>query len=87
MTFLGIDLDTIAMTISLPKSKIDELSSDLQKLASSKKATKRQLQSLCGKLNYATQCVYGGRFHLRRLLDVISALRKPWHRRYPRYAC
>ena len=44
------------------------------------KVTKKELQSLAGKLNWATQCVYGGRFHLRRILDRISKLNRPWHR-------
>ena len=68
------------MTVSLPQAKIDDLTDELNKMIASKKVTKRQLQSICGKLNYATQCIYGGRFHLRRLLDIICTLRKPWHR-------
>ena len=80
LIFLGIELNTVQMTLCLPHEKIADLRSHLQVMLSAKKTSKRQLQSLCGKLNYATRCIYGGRFHLRCLLDVICSLNKPWHR-------
>ncbi len=79
LTFLGITLDTVAMTLSLPDNKLAELKLYLQKLKRQHKVTKRSLQSLAGRLNWATQCIYGGRFHLRHILDVIAKLKKPWH--------
>ena len=80
LTFLGISLCTTDMTMSLPPDKIKDLHDCLQHVKMAQKITKRGLQSLAGKLSWATQCVYGGRFHLRRLLDRIKTLRKPWHR-------
>ena len=38
ITFLGINLDSTAMTISLPQEKIDDLTRDLNKLSTSKKS-------------------------------------------------
>ena len=46
----------------------------------SDKVTKRGLQSIIGKLNFACSVIYGGRFHLRRLLDRVKGLRYPAHR-------
>jgi len=40
----------------------------------------RALQSLICKMNYCTQIVYGGRFFLRRLINVSTLLRQSWHR-------
>jgi hypothetical protein len=80
LTFLGITLDTVAMTMELPEAKVRDLTEELRRIYSSSKVSKRQLQSLAGKLNWASQCIYGGRFHLRRLLDRIATLRCPWHR-------
>jgi hypothetical protein len=80
LTFLGIRLDTVNMTMELPQSKLLDLEQHLLTVKASSKVTKRQLQSLAGRLNWASQCVYGGRFHLRRLLDRITTLRCPWHR-------
>jgi hypothetical protein len=78
--FLGIELNTIDMTLALPREKLEEIHLCLLRLINRPKVTKRTLQSLVGKLSWATQVVYGGRFHLRRLLDRIGSLRMPTHR-------
>ena len=79
LTFLGIVLDTFSMTLELPRDKLNELKDMLNKSKSCAKLTKRQLQSIAGKLNWATQCVYGGRFYLRRIQTKINSLHYPWH--------
>ena len=35
---------------------------------------------MVGYLNWVTQCIYGGRFHMRRLIDVSSRLCHLKHR-------
>lgn len=80
LTFLGITLNSVAMTLALPHPKMQQLIAELSGIRGATKVTKRQLQSLCGRLNWATQVIYGGRFHVRRLLDRITTLDKPWHR-------
>lgn len=80
LTFLGIILDTLAMTLKLSESRIAELKLLLQSTLSKTKISKRDTQRLAGKLQFATQCVYGGKFFLRRLFDAIAKLRCPWHR-------
>lgn len=79
LTFLGIVLDTVNGTLELPSQKINELWTMLSKLYAKKKCTKRYLQSVTGKLSWATQVIYGGRFHLRRLYDQIQRLHAPHH--------
>jgi hypothetical protein len=32
------------------------------------------------KLNWITQCIYGGRFHMKRLFERASTLKSAWHR-------
>ena len=80
ITFLGIILDSQTMCVELPQEKLCELRSLLNRTLTLKKITKRSLQSLAGKLNWATQCIHGGRFHLRRIIDKITPLRHPGHR-------
>lgn len=80
LTFLGIVLNTDTMKLELPEDKIKALKNTMIDLQSKSRATKCQLQSLIGKLNFATQCVFGGRFFLRRLHDAVGRLRLPWHR-------
>ena len=73
-------LDSTSMTLSIPQEKMDEVRQCMNTFMASRKVTKRQIQSLAGKLNWITQCVYGGRFHMRRLIDSANKLRKSWHR-------
>lgn len=80
LTFLGIKFDTVNMTLELPREKILQLQGILEAFRNKSKISKRALQSLAGKLNFATQCIYGGRFYLRRIYSAIAKLRNPWHR-------
>ena len=80
ITFLGIVLDSISMSLELPEQKLIELKDLLVTANQAKKLTKRQLQSLAGKLNWASQCIQGGRTFMRRILNAIPHLRAPWHR-------
>ena len=80
LVFLGILLDTIKMTLEIPPQKINELYKELLEFRALKKLTKLDIQRLVGRLNWVTQCIYGGRFHMRRLIDVSSRLRHPKHR-------
>ena len=71
MVFLGSKFNTIDMTISVPQEKLTELI-DLVKVRLHKtKATKRQLQSLIGKLQFAAHCVRPGWLFIARLLRKV----------------
>lgn len=58
----------------LPQDKLVGIRLELQAFAKRKRASKRQLQSLAGKLNWAAGVVYGGRVFLRRILNAIRPL-------------
>ena len=80
LTFLGIEINTVDYNLSLPSDKLMALQEELLATTAKRNITKRALQSLAGKLNWAAQVVYGGRPHLRRLIDKINDLRLPHHR-------
>ena len=75
LTFLGIVFDTRAMELCLPQSKLDETRVLINTFLARKRASKRQLQQLAGKLNWACRVVHGGRTFLRRILDSWNSLR------------
>ena len=61
ITFLGIELDYSSVSLRLPEDKLNRLI-DLVNTSSHKaSASKRQLQSLAGSLNFVCQVVRGGR--------------------------
>ena len=80
LPFLGIEIDTKTSTLSLDETKVATLKSKLLSFKQRVRANKRQLQSLAGSLNWACQAVRGGRFFLRRVLDVINSLKAPGHK-------
>ena len=80
ITFLGIELDSISMTLRLPEEKLLLLRQELQSSLSRHRFTKRQLQSLAGRLSWAASVVKGGRVFLRRIFNTIRVLRHNAHR-------
>ena len=79
LTYLGIDIDTSGMLISLPADKLHELKQALPMWLNRKKCTKRELLSLIGKLAFATKVVRPGRTFLRRLIDLSMSAKKLHH--------
>ncbi len=80
LCFLGIDICTVSLTLSLPQQKVIKFMDMLQAFRTRKRASLRQLQHLAGRLNWAAQVVYGGRSYLRRVLDLMRPLREPHHK-------
>jgi hypothetical protein len=80
ITFLGVDIDTRDSTLSLGEEKLRVLEQRLAFFKGKRRASKQQLQSLAGSLNWACQAVRGGRFFLRWILDAIKPLRQQRHK-------
>lgn len=75
IVFLGVELDSLEMCSRLPMDKLVQLRETLAKFSRLKRASKRQMQSLAGKLNWAAAVVRGGRVFLRSILNDINALK------------
>lgn len=74
LTFLGVELNTTACTLTLPAAKLQEFQRLIVQFRHKRRATKHQLQRLAGKLNWACRVVYGGRTFLRRILDLMNSM-------------
>lgn len=74
LTFLGVQLDTTDCTMTLPKDKLKECHNVILSFQNKSRVTKKQLQKLAGKLNWACRVVYGGRTFLRRIINTINGL-------------
>ena len=79
LTFLGIEIDTVLRQLILPESKLCELRALLGETLTKRSITKRDLQSLVGKLNFAARVIFGGRTFLRRIIDAMNKLSRPHH--------
>ena len=68
---LGILVDSVNRTISIPEGKLAEIQKLCNSWKDKKSCTKNQLQSLLGSLLYITKCVRPARFFLNRMLQVL----------------
>jgi hypothetical protein len=80
LEFLGIGINTVDCTLLLSTEKLRKLHNKLVTFQCKKRASKRQLKSLAGSLNWACQAINGGRFFLRRILDTINKLKLLSHK-------
>ena len=80
LIFLGITLNSETMTLSLPTNKLESINDTLASWRTKTRASKRQLQSLVGKLSHAAHVVRGGRTFLRRMFNTLRALKRPNHK-------
>ena len=79
LTFLGIEIDSQEMTLRLPVRKLLELKSLIAEWATRKSCTKRDLQSMVGKLQHACKVVRPGRTFLRRMFELLKGVKKKDH--------
>ena len=74
LTYLGIEIDSVNMTVRLPVDKFDKLRQLVRLWVTKKKAQKRDLLSFIGVLAFASKVVKPGRMFLRRLIDLSSSV-------------
>ena len=68
---LGILVDSVNRTISIPDQKLHDIKSTCHKWASKTYCSKTDLQSLLGFLLYITKCVKPAQFFLNRMLQLL----------------
>ena len=79
ITFLGSVLDSSLQQLRLPPEKLQDISSLIKSWLGKRRATKRELLSLIGKLSFAAKVVPAGRLFLRRLIQLSTTVRKLHH--------
>ncbi|MCP3933158.1 MAG: hypothetical protein GY705_29160, partial [Bacteroidetes bacterium] len=73
----GILFDTDEMLIKVPDDKLITALAQIDFLLSKKKATLKEIQSICGTLQFLVRAVPSGRCFLRRLYDLTQGLTFP----------
>ena len=81
MTWLGVDFDSEAMTMSVPTIKINECLRMARSWATKEYCTKSQLRKFLGKLFHICQCCPTLRLFVNRLLETLRSSRE--HGRHP----
>ena len=76
MVFLGLEVNTLDMTIKISGEKWCEIKTVLKKWMTMKVATKKQVQQLVGLLNFAAGCVKPGRIYFSRILNFLRSIKR-----------
>ena len=77
--FLGFELDSSIMEIRLPHGKLQELQQVIREWQERKSSTKKEMESLVGKLVFASRVVKPGKTFLRRMFQLLSGIRQSHH--------
>ena len=71
VTFLGIEINAKEMTLSIPKTKVDQTLKEVKKTLRRRNVTRRQLQSIIGRIVHVAKCVTPARLFAARLLETL----------------
>ena len=74
MIFVGVLFDTIKMTLEISPGRLVEIRTLVSEWLKKTHATRKELQSLLGKLSFVSSCVGPGRIFVQRLLSFLRAI-------------
>ena len=74
MTYLGIEFDRMAMEMRVPADKLQEIKSEIRIWLRRTTITKKELQSLLGKLFWISKVVKHSRVFLGRMLEQLRSM-------------
>lgn len=77
--FLGLLINTLSRTISIPLEKRDKALDEIDKFLRAKKVTVLDVQKLGGRLNFLCRAVYPGRAFTRRIQSKGNGLKQYHH--------
>lgn len=72
ITYLGVVFDSKNMTVSLPKDKMERLQREISFFMEKTRATKLQVQKLCGILSHCAKIVKGGRTFSQSVINLLK---------------
>ena len=79
LVFLGVELDSIQMSLSVPHDKLVSIKESVSRWRGLKACRKHDLLTLIGVLSHASKVVYASRIFLHRLIDLSTMAKKPDH--------
>ena len=74
MLFLGILFNTVSLTLEISKDRLDEIKGLLVDWLSKTHVTRKELETMVGKLSFVSSCVRPGRLFISRLLEFMRGM-------------
>ena len=78
--FLGVTFDSQTMTIEVTPDRIKEMLAELNGWTTKSTATRKEVESLIGKLQFASKCIKPGRTFIARMLKWLRHMDR--HKQY-----
>lgn len=72
LTYLGVTFNSNEMSVSLPENKMEKLHREIKFFLGKNRATKRQIQQLCGILAHCSKVIKGGRTFSHRIIELLK---------------
>ena len=79
LTYLGFEPDTIYCEIGLPRQKLTDMRSEVDRWLDRKFCTKRELESLVGCLSHSSRMVKPGKAFMQHLFEALIETRQVHH--------
>ena len=80
LEFLGFEIDTVEWEVRLPHRKLIELREAIGQWVGRKSCSKKELESIIGKLGHAARVVLPGKTFMRRMFELLGTARKSHYR-------
>lgn len=74
MLFVGVLFDTVKMTLEICPGRLQEIQVLVSEWLKKSNASRKELQSLLGKLSFVSSCVRPGRIFVQRLLTFLRSI-------------
>jgi hypothetical protein len=74
MEFLGVLFDTVLLELQITPARLKEIDKILQIWLSKEDATRVEVESLLGKLNFVARCVHQSRIFMCRMLNFLRGM-------------
>lgn len=72
--WLGYDINTLDMSVSIPQKKLDEVMQECQLWLHKKRASKNMIQSLLGRLVHVSNCIPQARKFVTRIIATLRTM-------------
>ena len=79
LSFLGLLINTLDQMVSIPVDKVERAKFLLNYMLGKKKVMVKDLQKLCGFLNFLCRCIIPGRAFTQTIYSYFSSSMKPHH--------
>jgi hypothetical protein len=74
ITFLGLEIDTVLMLVTIPPDKLNRLKLMLLQVITKTKMALKEIESITGLMAFCSRAIISARAFIRRFYDLIASI-------------